>query len=79
MNDSLGLQINASFPFRVEKMMVVAGDYSLTIYEGTEQEVLPQFLLPHPQYNYQTNNYDIMLIKVQMHTICLLYFYSNWF
>lgn len=45
--------------------MVVAGDYSLSVYEGTEQEVLPQFLVPHPQYNFQTSNYDIMLIKVQ--------------
>ncbi|XP_013881194.1 trypsin-3 [Austrofundulus limnaeus] len=49
----------------VEKMLVVAGDYSLSVYEGTEQEVLPQFLLPHPQYNYQKNNYDIMLIKLK--------------
>lgn len=46
-------------------MMIVAGDYSLTIYEGTEQEVLPQLLVPHPEYNNTTNNNDIMLIKVQ--------------
>lgn len=44
--------------------MVVAGDYALTIYEGTEQEILPQLLVPHPQYNNTTNNNDIMLIKV---------------
>lgn len=46
-------------------MMVVAGDYSLSIYEGTEQEILPQLLVPHPQYNNTTNNNDIMLIKVR--------------
>lgn len=45
-------------------MMIVAGDYSLTIYEGTEQEILPQLLVPHPEYNNTTNNNDIMLIKV---------------
>lgn len=45
-------------------MMIVAGDYSLTIYEGTEQEILPQLLMPHPEYNNITNNNDIMLIKV---------------
>lgn len=44
--------------------MVVAGDYSLSIYEGTEQEILPQLLVPHPKYNDTTNNNDIMLIKV---------------
>lgn len=49
-------------------MMVVAGDYSLSIYEGTEQEILPQLLVPHPQYNTTTNNHDIMLIKVRRDT-----------
>uniref|UniRef100_A0A3Q3WUK0 trypsin n=1 Tax=Mola mola TaxID=94237 RepID=A0A3Q3WUK0_MOLML len=46
-------------------MMIVAGDYSLTIYEGTEQEILPQHLVPHPEYNKTTNNNDIMLIKLK--------------
>lgn len=46
-------------------MVIVAGDYSLAIYEGTEQEVYPHFLVHHPQYNRTTNNSDIMLIKVQ--------------
>lgn len=46
-------------------MMIVAGDYSLSIYEGTEQQILPQLLVPHPEYNNTTNNNDIMLIKVQ--------------
>lgn len=46
-------------------MVIVAGDYSLTVYEGTEQEIQPQILLPHPDYNSVTNNSDIMLIKVR--------------
>uniref|UniRef100_A0A8C2WPF4 trypsin n=1 Tax=Cyclopterus lumpus TaxID=8103 RepID=A0A8C2WPF4_CYCLU len=49
----------------VNKMMIVAGDYSLTIYEGTEQEMLPQLLFPHPEYNTTTTNNDIMLIKLR--------------
>lgn len=49
---------------RLTRMMVVAGEYSLTIYEGTEQGILPQLLVPHPEYNITTNNNDIMLIKV---------------
>ncbi|XP_042347973.1 trypsin [Plectropomus leopardus] len=49
----------------VQKMMVVAGDYSLTIYEGTEQEILPQLLVPHPDYDSDTDNNDIMLIKLR--------------
>nr|XP_046254067.1 trypsin [Scatophagus argus] len=49
----------------VNRMMVVAGDYSLTIYEGTEQEILPQLLVPHPKYNSSTNDNDIMLIKLK--------------
>uniref|UniRef100_A0A3Q2QEZ4 trypsin n=1 Tax=Fundulus heteroclitus TaxID=8078 RepID=A0A3Q2QEZ4_FUNHE len=49
----------------VNRMVIVAGDYSLSIYEGTEQEIYPHFLVPHPQYNSSTNNSDIMLIKLR--------------
>ncbi|CAB1424024.1 unnamed protein product [Pleuronectes platessa] len=49
----------------VDKMMVVAGDYSLSIYEGTEQEILPQFLVPHPEHDALNNNNDIMLVKLR--------------
>ncbi|XP_059188418.1 trypsin [Centropristis striata] len=49
----------------VNNMMIVAGDYSLTIFEGTEQEILPQLLIPHPEYNSTTTNNDIMLIKLK--------------
>uniref|UniRef100_A0A3B4B613 trypsin n=1 Tax=Periophthalmus magnuspinnatus TaxID=409849 RepID=A0A3B4B613_9GOBI len=51
---------------RIDNMMVVAGDHTLRIYEGTEQEIFPQVLVPHPEFNSQTNNNDIMLIKLQV-------------
>lgn len=44
--------------------MIVAGDYSLNVFEGTEQYSLPHSLVPHPLYNKSSNNADIMLIKV---------------
>ncbi|XP_034447095.1 trypsin-3 [Hippoglossus hippoglossus] len=48
----------------VDNMMIVAGDYSLSIYEGTEQQILPQLLVPHPGHNILDNNNDIMLVKL---------------
>lgn len=51
--------------FRAEHMMIVAGDYVLNTFEGTEQYAKPHRLVPHPLYNRSTNNADIMLIKVQ--------------
>ncbi|XP_072553563.1 trypsin [Salminus brasiliensis] len=46
-------------------MRIVAGDYSLSVYEGTEQYRTPSALIPHPQYNKTSNDADIMLIKLQ--------------
>ncbi|XP_051517868.1 trypsin [Myxocyprinus asiaticus] len=46
-------------------MRIVAGDYSVGVYEGTEQFCRPLLLIPHPQYNKATYNADIMLIKLQ--------------
>nr|XP_055044829.1 trypsin [Misgurnus anguillicaudatus] len=46
-------------------MRIVAGDYSVGLYEGTEQFRIPHLLIPHPEYNRDTNNADIMLIKLQ--------------
>lgn len=51
------------FP-RAEHMMVVAGDFAIRTFEGTEQYSKPRLLLTHPRYNKSTNNADIMLIKV---------------
>ncbi|KAG7520195.1 trypsin-3-like [Solea senegalensis] len=46
-----------------ERMVVVAGDYSLSIYEGTEQVMMPHLLIPHPEHDSSTKDNDIMLIK----------------
>lgn len=46
-------------------MRLVTGDYSVSVYEGTEQYRSPQLLVPHPEYDKSTNNADIMLIKVR--------------
>ncbi|XP_028261004.1 trypsin [Parambassis ranga] len=48
-----------------EQMMIVAGDYRVNIFEGTEQYAKPQRLVTHPLYNRSTNNADIMLIKLR--------------
>uniref|UniRef100_A0A3B3XWR5 trypsin n=1 Tax=Poecilia mexicana TaxID=48701 RepID=A0A3B3XWR5_9TELE len=53
--------------FLINRFWVItaAHYYSLSIYEGTEQEVFPHFLVTHPEYNSTTNNSDIMLIKLR--------------
>ncbi|KAG7278639.1 hypothetical protein CRUP_031934 [Coryphaenoides rupestris] len=48
-----------------EHMMVVAGDFAIRTFEGTEQYSKPRLLLTHPRYNKSTNNADIMLIKLR--------------
>ncbi|KAM3621365.1 uncharacterized protein V6R79_010260 [Siganus canaliculatus] len=48
-----------------EHMMIVAGDYIVNTFEGTEQYAKPHRLIPHPLYNRSTNNADIMLIKLR--------------
>uniref|UniRef100_A0A087YJC0 trypsin n=1 Tax=Poecilia formosa TaxID=48698 RepID=A0A087YJC0_POEFO len=48
-----------------DQMMIVAGDYKVNIFEGTEQYAKPHKLVVHPSYNSSTNNADIMLIKLR--------------
>uniref|UniRef100_A0AAY4D9U7 trypsin n=1 Tax=Denticeps clupeoides TaxID=299321 RepID=A0AAY4D9U7_9TELE len=48
-----------------ENIMIVAGDRSLGRFEGTEQYFKPQRLIPHPSYNQDTRNADIMLIRLR--------------
>lgn len=58
------MQQRIALCFRTEQMMIVAGDYKVNIFEGTEQYAKPHSLVTHPLYNRSTNNADIMLIKV---------------
>lgn len=58
------------FSLRSENMMIVAGDYIVNTFEGTEQYAKPYRLVPHPLYNRSTNNADIMLIKVPQRQCC---------
>ncbi|XP_024125341.2 trypsin isoform X1 [Oryzias melastigma] len=50
---------------RADQMMIVAGDYKVNVFEGTEQYAKPHRLVSHPLYNRSTNNADIMLIKLR--------------
>ncbi|XP_074531060.1 trypsin isoform X4 [Halichoeres trimaculatus] len=54
-----------SLVHRAEHMMIVAGDYIVNSFEGTEQYAKPHRLVTHPLYNESTNNADIMLIKLR--------------
>ncbi|KAK1803454.1 hypothetical protein P4O66_020883, partial [Electrophorus voltai] len=58
-------------------MRIVAGDYSVGIYEGTEQYRMPRLLITYPQYNRTTNNADIMLIKASGNALSSLLSYEG--
>ncbi|KAG8431098.1 hypothetical protein GDO86_019427 [Hymenochirus boettgeri] len=45
-------------------MFIVAGEYSLSTFEGTEQIFRPVRMVPHPDYSPMSKNADIMLIKL---------------
>ncbi|KAL4623770.1 trypsin-3-like [Arapaima gigas] len=50
----------------LHQMIIVAGDYILGVYEGTEQFFTPELLVTHPEYNKSNNNADIMLIRLNV-------------
>ncbi|KAE8594646.1 hypothetical protein XENTR_v10019732 [Xenopus tropicalis] len=45
-------------------MFIVAGEYSLSIFEGTEQIFRPVRMVQHPDYSSTSKNADIMMIKL---------------
>lgn len=47
-----------------KQMLVVAGEYSLSTFEGTEQIFRPVKMIAHPEYSSSSKNADIMLIKL---------------
>ncbi|XP_063798231.1 trypsin-3-like isoform X1 [Pseudophryne corroboree] len=47
-----------------KQMLIVAGEYSLSTLEGTEQIFRPVKLVAHPEYSSSSKNADIMLIKL---------------
>lgn len=47
-----------------ESIQIIAGDHSLSRYEGTEQMFYPTKMIPYPQYNPESKDSDIMLIKL---------------
>ncbi|XP_069468272.1 trypsin-3-like [Ambystoma mexicanum] len=49
---------------RLEQMLIVAGEHSLSTFEGTEQIFRPALMVAHPDYNSVSRNADIMLIKL---------------
>lgn len=48
----------------MNQMLIVAGEYSLSTFEGTEQIFRPARMVVHPDYSASSKNADIMLIKV---------------
>ncbi|KAL8198575.1 UNVERIFIED_CONTAM: hypothetical protein K2H54_016665 [Gekko kuhli] len=47
----------------INQMLIVAGEYSLSTFEGTEQVFRPARMVVHPDYSTVTKNADLMLIK----------------
>nr|AAB57732.1 pretrypsinogen-like serine protease [Dissostichus mawsoni] len=45
-------------------MQVILGDHNLRVFEGTEQLMKTNTIIWHPSYDYQTLDFDIMLIKL---------------
>ncbi|KAF3839337.1 hypothetical protein F7725_018054 [Dissostichus mawsoni] len=43
---------------------VILGDHNLRVFEGTEQLMKTNTIIWHPSYDYQTLDFDIMLIKL---------------
>uniref|UniRef100_A0A7M4FNT8 Trypsin-3-like n=1 Tax=Crocodylus porosus TaxID=8502 RepID=A0A7M4FNT8_CROPO len=48
----------------LNQMLIVAGEYSLSTFEGTEQIFRPSRMVVHPDYSSTTKNADVMLIKL---------------
>nr|XP_046158845.1 trypsin-like [Oncorhynchus gorbuscha] len=45
-------------------MQIMLGEHNLRVFEGTEQLMKTQNIIWHPSYDYQTLDYDMMLIKL---------------
>ncbi|XP_026576694.1 trypsin-3-like [Pseudonaja textilis] len=49
---------------RMNQVLIVAGEHSLSTFEGTEQIFRPARMVVHPDYSASSKNADIMLIKL---------------
>ncbi|XP_029306660.1 trypsin-like [Cottoperca gobio] len=45
-------------------MQIILGDHDMRVFEGTEQLMKTENIIWHPAYDYQTLDYDIMMIKL---------------
>ncbi|XP_056237535.1 trypsin-like isoform X3 [Seriola aureovittata] len=45
-------------------MQIMLGEHDVRVFEGTEQLMKTDTIIWHPSYDYQTLDYDIMLIKL---------------
>ncbi|KAM8927325.1 trypsin-3-like [Pelodytes ibericus] len=52
-----------------KQMLIVAGEYSLSTFEGTEQVFRPVRLVSHPDYSSSSKNADIMLVKLNRRAV----------